>query len=164
MNKLFEEKQYLGYNQFYLIIRLIIAGGCLFSFFFSDESIQDDSSNLFLILGISVLFISVLLFLVLHIKTEVRDNFIIISGFWTARVVKIDLRNIVFCEKVKYSKFSLRRTVYNLHLKGRVKFFTHGNWAVEITDKDGLKYRIGSQRPDELLKVINNLVKTEKTE
>ena len=161
MNKHFEEKQFLGYNQFNLMIRLIIAGGCLFSFFFSDDTIKDDTANLFLILGISVLFISVLLFLVLHIKTEVIDKFIIISGFWTARVVKIDLRNIVNCEKVKYSKFSLRRPVYNLHLKGKVKFFTHGNWAVELTDTEGLKYRIGSQRSDELTKVINKLIQAQ---
>lgn len=157
MNKHFEEKQYLGYNQFYLFMRLVIAVGCLFSYFFSNETVKDDTSNMFLFLGIAILFVSVALFLVLHIKTEVVDHFIILSGFWTARMVKIDIRNIVSCEKVKYSKYAMKRSVYNLHLKGRIKFYTHGNWAVELTDTAGLKYRIGSQRAEELSKVINNL-------
>lgn len=155
----YEEKQYLGYNLFNLLLRTVIAAGCLISYFFSTTSIIDDSSDLFLILGISVLFISVLLFFVLHLKTEVVGGFLILNGFWTTRKVKIDLNNIVSCEKVRYSKLLLNRPIYNLHLKGKIKFYTHGNWAVELTDKEGLKYRIGSQRPDELCEVIQKVKK-----
>lgn len=161
MKKSFEEKQFLGYNQFNLVVRLIIAGGCLFSYFFSDSSLLDSSSDLFLILGISVLLISILLFLVPHLKTEVKDGFLVLNGYWTTRIVKIDLRNIKRCEKVKYSKYLLSRSVYNLHLKGSVKFFTHGSWAVELTDKEGLKYKIGTQRADELKKVLEETIKNQ---
>ena len=160
MEKKFEEKQYLGYNQFNLIVRVIIAAGCLASYFLADaSSVVDDSSGLFLILGISVLVISLMLFFVLHIKTEIKDDFMFLSGFWTTRMVKIDLKNIVSCEKVKYSKFMLNRAVYNLHLKGKIKFFTSGTWAVELTDKEGLKYRIGTQRPDELSERVKVIIK-----
>lgn len=160
MEKHFEEKQYLGYNQFNLIVRLIIAAGCLLSFFLADaSSLKDDSFNLFLILGISVLVISLVLFFVLHIKTEIKDDFMLLSGFYTTRMVKIDLKNIVSCERVKYSKLMLNRAVYNLHLKGKIKFFTSGTWAVELTDKEGLKYRIGTQRSDELCDRINKIIK-----
>ena len=159
MEKQFEEKQYLGYNQFNLLLRVIIAAGCLMSYFLADAvSVVDDSSDLFLILGISVLVISLLLFFVLHIKTELKDDFIILSGFWTTRMVKIDLKNIETCEKVRYSKIMLNRPIYNLHLKGKIKFFTHGSWAVELTDKEGLKYRIGTQRPDEFIKQIEKVI------
>ena len=72
--------------------------------------------------------------------------------------MKIDLKNIERCEKVRYSKFMLNRAVYNLHLKGRIKFFTSGTWAVELTDKEGLKYKIGTQRPDELEQKIKNMI------
>jgi hypothetical protein len=160
MENKFEEKQYLGYNQFNLLVRVIIAAGCLLSYFFADAtSLVDDSSALFLILGISVLVISLLLFFVLHIKTVINDDFIILSGFWTTRIVKIDLKNIEGCETVKYSKFMLNRAVYNLHLKGKIKFFTSGSLAVELTDKEGLKYRIGSQRADELNGRIQKIIK-----
>ncbi|MFT6716437.1 MAG: hypothetical protein ACJA0Q_001076 [Saprospiraceae bacterium] len=160
MEKQFEEKQYLGYNQFNLLVRVIIAGGCLMSYFLADaSSVVDDSSALFLLLGISVLVISLMLFFVLHIKTEIKDEFLLLSGFWTTRMVKIDLKNIQSCEKVKYSKFMLNRAVYNLHLKGKIKFFTSGTWAVELTDKEGLKYRIGTQRSDELCKRIKEIIK-----
>lgn len=159
MQKQFEEKQYLGYNQFNLLLRLIIAAGCLMSYFLDGAvSVSDDSSDLFLTLGIAVLVISLLLFFVLHIKTEIKENYIILSGFWTTRIVKIDLKNIVTCEKVKYSKLMLNRPVYNLHLKGKIKFFTHGSAAAELTDKEGLKYRIGTQRADELVQQIQQVI------
>ena len=72
--------------------------------------------------------------------------------------MKIDLSNIVDVKKVKYSKYLLNRPVYNLHFKNKIRFFTQGNDAVEITDKDGLKYRIGSGKADELTTILNKLI------
>ena len=152
----FHEKQYLGNNKFNLFIRLIIATACISSYYSADK--LDETSGLFLIIGISVLVVSVTLFMVLHIKTEIVDDSLILDGFWTTRKVKIDLNNIVKTEVVKYSKILFNRPVYNLHIRGTVKFFTHGNLAVEVTDKDGLVYRIGSQRFDELNKIINEKI------
>ena len=54
-----------------------------------------------------------------------------------------------------YSKYILNRSVYNLHLKGTIRFYTRGVDAVELTDKDGLIYLIGSQKSEELARVIN---------
>lgn len=152
----FEEKQYLGYNKFNLFIRLFIALGAFVSYFVSDS--KDETSNLFLIIGLAILVISVLSFFVLHLKTQVRSDFVELDGFWTTRKVKIDLKNIVKSEVVKYSKILFNRPVYNLHIRGKVKFFTHGNYAVELTDKDGLRYRIGSQRFEELNGIIQEKI------
>lgn len=155
----FHEKQYLGNNKFNLFIRLIIATACISSYYSPSSSDKlDDTSGLFLLIGISVLAVSVALFMVLHIKTEIVDDSLILDGFWTTRKVKIDLNNIVKTEVVKYSKILFNRPVYNLHIRGRVKFFTHGNLAVELTDKDGLVYRIGSQRFEELNKIIKEKI------
>jgi len=152
----FEEKQYLGYNKFNLFIRLFIALGAFGSYFVSDS--KDETANLFLFIGLGILLLSVLSFFVLHLKTQVFGNILELDGFWTTRKVKIDLNNIVKCETLKYSKILFNRPVYNLHVRGKVKYFTHGNWAVEITDKDGLKYRVGSQRIKELNKLINEKI------
>ena len=54
-----------------------------------------------------------------------------------------------------YSKYILNRSVYNLHLKGTIRFYTRGTDAVKLTDKDGLIYLIGSQKSEELSRVIN---------
>ena len=70
----------------------------------------------------------------------------------------INLKNIDTVEVVKYSKILFNRPVYNLHIRGKVKYFTHGNYAVELTDKDGLRYRIGSQRFEELNTLINQKI------
>lgn len=152
----FEEKQYLGYNKFNLFIRLFIAAGCFASYFSSDAA--DETTNLFLIIGIAIISISLLSFFVLHLKTQIQDHFLILDGFWTTRRIKVDLRNIKKVKKVKYSKILFNRPVYNLHIRGKVKYFTHGNYAVELEDMDGLKYRIGSQRCDELCNIIQEVI------
>lgn len=152
----FEEKQYLGYNKINLFIRLFIALGAFGSYFVSDS--KDETANLFLFIGLGILLISVLSFFVLHLKTQIFGNTLELDGFWTTRKVKVDLNNIVKCETLKYSKILFNRPVYNLHVRGKIKYFTHGNWAVELTDKDGLRYRVGSQRFKELSKLINEKI------
>ncbi len=152
----YEEKQYLGYNKFNLFIRLFIALGAFGSYFVSDS--KDETSNLFLIVGLGILMLSLISFFVLHLKTQVRGDVLELDGFWTTRKVKIDLKNIDTVEVVKYSKILFNRPVYNLHIRGKVKYFTHGNYAVELTDKDGLRYRIGSQRFEELNALIKEKI------
>ena len=56
---------------------------------------------------------------------------------------------------MQYSKYFLNRAVYNLHLKGTIRFYTRGIYAVELIDKDGLVYLIGSQKAEELTRVIH---------
>ena len=102
--------------------------------------------------------LSLILIFVLHLHTKIVGNSLILDGLWTSRKVKIDLNNIVDVKKVKYSKYLLNRPVYNLHFKNKIRFFTQGNDAVEITDKDGLKYRVGSQKADELTNKITQLM------
>ena len=79
----------------------------------------------------------------------------IFDGLWTARKVKIDINSLVDVKKIKYSRFFLNKSVYNLHYKGKIRFFTRGKDAVQLTDNDGQIYIIGSQRAKELVRVIN---------
>ena len=99
--------------------------------------------------------ISILLFFILHFETKVINGSIILDGLWTSRKVKIYTSSIVSAKKVNYSKYFLNRSVYNLHLKGTIRFYTRGVDAVELIDKDGLVYLIGSQKAEELAIVIN---------
>ena len=68
--------------------------------------------------------------------------------------IEIDLSSIRSVKKVMYSKYILNRSVYNLHLKGTIRFYTRGADAVELIDKDGLIYLIGSQKSEELARVV----------
>jgi hypothetical protein len=72
--------------------------------------------------------------------------------------VKIDISSLVSCEEVSYSKYILNRSVYNLHRKGTIRFYTRGKEAVALEDKDGLIYLIGSQKASELNRVINKFI------
>ena len=168
---LFEEKQYIGYNKWSMIWRTVLALFCFLLYYWSENPkpvevsvleipsspVDEDSGQLFFLMGLIIMLLSLILIFVLHIHTKVINNNLILDGLWTSRKVKIDLGNIVDVKKVKYSKYRLNRPVYNLHFKNKIRFFTQGNDAVEITDKEGLKYRIGSQKADELTKILARL-------
>lgn len=167
---LFEEKQYLGSNRYSIVRRLVLALFCFVAYYWSENPkpvevsgitigaypVEDipNSGQLFFVMGLVILLLSCLLVFVLHIHTKVTPGTLVLDGLWTSRKVKIDLRNIVNVSTLKYSKYFFKRPVYNLHFKGVIRFFTYGNEAVELTDKDGLVYRIGSQRARELEAVI----------
>ena len=97
---------------------------------------------------------------VLHIQTTVYPNYLILSGFWGARKVKIDFNSIHTIKKLRYKKNIFRRPVYNLYIKEIVKFYTSGDSFIELKDRDGFTYRIGTQRPNELFKIINHQINT----
>jgi hypothetical protein len=168
---LFEEKQYMGYNKWSILWRTVLAMFCFILYYWSENPkpvtvavmelpsspVGEDSGQLFFLMGIILMCLSLILIFVLHIHTKVIGNYLILDGLWTSRKVKIDLNGIVNVKRVKYSKYLLNRPVYNLHFKNKIRFFTQGNDALELTDKDGLKYRIGTQKAEELLTVLKSL-------
>jgi len=149
----FSEKQYLGLNKMSFIRRMALAIFCFVAYYWSEN--HEKSGDLFFSLGIAILVISALLVFVLHFETKIMNGSIILDGLWTSRKVKIDINSIKSCQKVSYSRFFLNRSVYNLHYKKSIRFFTRGTDAVELTDQDGLIYLIGSQKAEELDRVIN---------
>ena len=150
----FIEKQYLGMNKTALTRRMTLAIFCFAAYYWREN--HDKSGELYFFLGIAIMIISILLLFVLHFKTQVKNGSIILDGLWTSRKIKIDTASIVSAKKVQYSKYFLNRAVYNLHLKGTIRFYTRGTDAVELIDKDGLVYLIGSQKAEELTRVIQN--------
>jgi len=153
----FIEKQYLGLNKMSLTRRMSLAIFCLVAYFWREN--HDKAGELYFFVGIGIMVISILLLFILHFETKVKNGSIILDGLWTSRKIKIDTASIVTAKKVKYSKYFLNRAVYNLHLKGTIRFYTRGVDAVELTDKDGLIYLIGSQKAGELARIINNKLK-----
>jgi len=152
----FLEKQYLGLNKMSFFIRMTLAIFCFVAYYWSEN--QEKSGDIFFFLGIFILIISALLVFVLHFETKIINSSIILDGLWTSRKVKIDINSIKSCQKVSYSRFFLNRSVYNLHYKKSIRFFTRGKDAVELTDQDNLIYLIGSQKAEELERSINNII------
>jgi len=152
---LYEEKQYIGYNQLSMLRRLMLALFCFALYWWKDHN--NMNGDLFFWLGMVIIFISILLLFVLHIRIVVNKNSLILDGLWTTRKVKIDLGSIVKIERKKYSHYHLNNPVFNLHLKGTIRFYTGGNEAIEITDTEGHPYRIGTQRPAELERILKDL-------
>jgi hypothetical protein len=135
----FIEKQYLGLNKMSLSRRMSLAIFCLVAYYWREN--HDKAGELYFFIGIGIMVISILLLFILHFE------------------IKIDTASIVSVKKIKYSKYFLNRAVYNLHLKGTIRFYTRGIDAVELTDKDGLIYLIGSQKSEELTRVIQDKLK-----
>jgi hypothetical protein len=86
-------------------------------------------------------------------------GFMMLDGFWTARRVKIDFNSLTNIRKGRYKMNIFRRAVYNLHSKGIIRFYTSGQDFIELRDKSGFTYRIGTQRPTEILKIIESQIK-----
>lgn len=152
---LFEEKQYLGYNPLSLLRRLSLALFCFGLYWW--KVTNERNGDLFFLLGVIIIVISILLLFVLHMKIRVFKTYVELDGLWTSRKVNIDLKNIIKIERKKYSEYHFNNPVFNLHLKGLVRFYTGGADAVEITQKNGDPYRIGTQKPAELEKVLREL-------
>jgi hypothetical protein len=148
----FMEKQYLGREWIPISIRLVMAIFCFVIYFFTGD--RERNSDLLLVVGFGILIISVILGFLLHFRTRVQNKSVMLDGLWTTRLVKIDLNSIVKVEKGTYSRYFFNNPVYNLHKKGTIRFFTSGNDAIHLTDRDGLVYIIGSQRVNELERAI----------
>lgn len=169
----FEERQYHGLNRHSLVRRLLLSVFCFVAYYWSENPKpvhlelfdigeypgRDHSGQLFFLLGISIIVLSAILLFVLHMRTSVREGAIIIDGIASARRVRIFIGGIASARKIRLKPSIFNRPVYNLHAKGRIRFYTYGYDAVELTTLDGLIYRIGTQRPDELLDVIQNNLK-----
>ena len=169
---LFEEKQFLGHNRLSIVIRTILALFCFIGYYWSENpkpvqlpgvrigsypiANEVTSGRIFFILGVSILVLSAALTFVLHIKTTVFREYILLEGFWTSRMIKLDINNIVAVRKSRYRRSILRRTAYNLHNRGIVRFYNSGEGFVEVSDKNGFVYRIGTQRPEALYHTIKS--------
>ncbi|MGF7077221.1 hypothetical protein [Mucilaginibacter sp. R-33] len=153
----FTEKQYLGREFIPLTIRLVLAMFCFAAYFFTDE--RERNGDLLVVVGFSIIIISIILGFLLHFRTRVENKSVMLDGLWTTKLVKIDLNSIVKAEKGTYSRYLFNNPVYNLHTKGTIRFFTSGNEAIHLTDRDGLLYIIGSKHPNEFLRAIREEMK-----
>lgn len=149
---IFVEKQYLGREWIPITIRLVLAVFCFAIFTFTDD--HDRGGDLLAIVGFAIIIGSIIMGFLLHFSTCIENGSIIIDGLWTTRRVKIDLNSIVKAEKGSYSRYLFNNPVYNLHKKGTIRFYTAGNDAIFLTDRDGLQYIIGSQHANEFLRAI----------
>ncbi|RYF09876.1 MAG: hypothetical protein EOO42_23370 [Flavobacteriales bacterium] len=148
----FHEKQYLGRDYTFISIRLVMATFCFIAYYFTEN--RERNGELLLVVGSGILIVSIVMLFLLHYRTVVKNKAILLDGLWTTKLVKIDLNSIVKVEKGPYSNFFLNNPVYNLHRKGIIKFYAGGKDAVSLTDRDGLKYIIGTQRMAELYNAI----------
>jgi hypothetical protein len=170
---LFEEKQYLGYNKYSIVRRTIFAISCFLLYYWSENPKAvsvgainigpypardiERSGQLFFLFGLSILLLSIILIFVLHLHTRVRANGISISGFWRARRVFIPVEEVIRAKKVRFKETIVNHPAYHHYFKGKIRFYSRGNEAIDITKKDGMIYRIGTQRAGELLNAIQEM-------
>lgn len=174
---IFEEKQYIGFNKWSMLWRTVLALGCFLLYYWSENPksiavslieipnspVGEDSGQLFFLMGLVIMLLSLVLIFVLHLHTKVINNKLILEGLWTSRNVNIDLTEIVEVKMVKYSFYLLNPPIYNLHFKNVIRFFTKGNDAVELTKRDGLKYLVGSQKAEALSSLLKQMIVDKKS-
>lgn len=171
----FEEKQYLGHNRFSIVIRTVLTLFCFLGYYWSENpkpvkvsfftigsypiSSFSNSGLVFFVLGLSILILSAALTYVLHMHTVVYRDRIELRGFWTSRKISLYFEQISHVRRSRYKKNFWKRTSYNLHNRGVVRFYTSGEDFVELIDSKGFTYRIGSHRAEELHKILRERIK-----
>lgn len=148
----FTEKQYLGRDFNRISIRVVMILFAFVAYFVTEN--RDRNGELFLIVGFSILIVSIFMLFMVHYRTTVKNKSVVLDGLWTTKLVKIDLNSIVKVEKKPYSAFLINNPVYNLHQKGKIRFYAGGKDALSLTDRDGLEYIIGTQHQDEFEEAI----------
>ncbi len=149
----FIEKQYIGRDYVRISVRLVMALFCFVAYLFTEEH-ERDTAHIFLIVGCSILLISVVMMFLPHFRTLVQNKSMVLSGLWTTRLVKINLGSIIKVERIPYGTYLINNPVYNLHKNGTIRFYSGGKYAIKLTDSDGLIYIIGTQHPAELAQKI----------
>lgn len=146
------EKQYIGRDYIRICIRLVMAAFCFAAYVYERD--RDNTVDLFLVVGFGIIAVSIALLFLIHYQVRIENKSVIIDGLWTSKKVKIDLNSIVSVRKDIYSNYIFNNPVYNLHKKGSIRFYSSGKDAIVLTDRDGLEYFIGTQRPNEMFLVI----------
>jgi hypothetical protein len=154
----FLEKQYIGRDYIRIAIRLLMAAFCFGVYVYERD--RDNTVDLFLVVGFGIIGVSIILLFLIQYKTVVENKMLILDGLWTTKKIKIDLNSIVKVEKTTYSNYVFNNPVYNLHKKGTIRFYSSGKDAIKLTDRDGLEYFIGTQRPNEMYLVIKEEMKS----
>ncbi len=154
----FLEKQYIGRDYIRIAIRLVMAAFCFGVYVYERD--RDNTVDLFLVVGFGIIGVSIILLFLIQYQTIIENKVVILQGLWTSKKVKIDLNSIVSVKKSNYSNYMFNNPVYNLHKKGTIRFYSSGKDAIVLTDRDGLEYYIGTQRPNEMYLVIKDEMKS----
>lgn len=168
----FEEQQYHGLNKHSIVRRTLLSVFCFVAYYWSENPKPVEVATitigeypgdvrygeLFFVLGLALLALSVILLFVPHMKSQVTASQILLHGKFPPRVVRIPVAAITAARKVHIRPSIFNRPVFNLLTKGRFRFYTWGNEMVEITLKDGKTYRIGSQKANELVELLKSLI------
>nr|WP_121269435.1 hypothetical protein [Pedobacter schmidteae] len=154
----FFEKQYIGRDYIRICIRLVMAAFCFAAYVYERD--RDNTQDLFLVVGFGIIGVSIILLFLIQYKTTIDQKKIIIDGLWSAKKVEIDLNSIIKVRKDTYSNYLFNNPVYNLHRRGSIRFYSSGKDAIVLTDRDGLEYYIGTQRPNEMYLVIQQEMKS----
>jgi ABC-type transport system involved in multi-copper enzyme maturation permease subunit len=149
---LFEERQFIGTNKSSLSLRIFLALFCFVAYYYTD--VPEINGDLFFVVGIAILVISVILLFITHIHTRISGGMLTLDGFPGSRKVEIPVDSITKAEKTRYSTYFINNPVYNLHRSGIVKFYTGGKDAIRLTDREGKQYLIGTHKPEEFLRVV----------
>lgn len=175
MEKLiFEEQQYHGLNKHSMIRRLLLSVFCFVAYYWSENPKPVDVAmihigeypgdvkygELFFVLGLALVALSVILLFIPHMKIKVDGHIIRIKGKLVGRVVEIPVHSITAVRKVSVRPTIFARPVFNLKIKGKTRFYTWGNEFVEVRSNTGEVYRIGTQKAGELVQILRNLLKS----
>ncbi len=153
---LFEEKQYIGFNRITVTRNLVLVLFCFIAYYWTEN--REINGDIFFYPGCAILLFHILSLFITHIHIWVTPEIIQLKGVGVARNVIIPIHKIRSIGKVKYSPFVINNPVFNLHRQGVIKFYSTGTEAIRIETDDNTTYLIGTQKADELFRLLNHQI------
>jgi hypothetical protein len=161
----FKEQQFLGFNKLHLLIRLFLLLFCFIAYYWSEnpKPVYTDIGNfrigsypgidypnsgeIFFMLGIFIILISIALLFIPHFKIETQESHIILTRILNTKTVSISVSDITYLKIKKNERSFFTNPLFDVDKKGVKTFFTQSDCALEITTNNGKKYSIGTNRP-----------------
>jgi hypothetical protein len=170
------ERQFLGQNKLYIIIRLMLMLFCFIGYYWSENPkpvytqignirigsypAKDlpNSGELFFILGIFLLLLSLLLMFIPHITISSENKVLRISRFANKNHYLISFSDITHARVIHLRNHLFLRPSFSMHPVESTRFFTAENTAIELQTSSKTRILLATQRPGELLALLREKV------
>ncbi|CAN5444885.1 hypothetical protein BH11BAC2_BH11BAC2_01270 [soil metagenome] len=153
----FEEKQFLGFNTYSIVRRMVLAIFCFVSFYYTENRMEN--AGVLFLTGIIILVGSIVLLFVKYLQIRITSDQLMLTGMWKSQQINIPFMDIVQVEKTIYSKYNMNNPAFNVHEENEVKFYTAGKDAIRVRLKNGSDLLIGTYRAEELSRALLSAVK-----
>jgi len=174
--KKYFERQYLGQNKLFIIIRLLMMLFCFTGYYWSENPKPvytlignfrigsypagdiPNSGEAFFLLGLLVLVLTLVLLFIPHLTISSDNNSLRVTRFAGKKSYVIPFEQLTHIRHVQLHNHLLLRPAFTIYPAESTRFFTGENDALELQTREGKRITIATSRPLELILFLQQQV------